>query len=112
MVRSYSSPNGSFNLKDNDCTHTTCSYGILDMFIGDTFESFLPLFNVYALFRPSRESGIGAQGKWKDTSFRLYRDGTELRGIYCADPLAAKRACRAVGKYACDFPSLIGNDPY
>lgn len=83
-----------------------------DMFIGDTFESFLPLFNVYALFRPSRESGIGTQGKWRDTSFRLYRDGTELRGIYCADPLAAKRACRAVGKYACDFPSLIGNDPY
>ncbi|KAF9316010.1 hypothetical protein BG003_002422 [Podila horticola] len=85
---------------------------INDMFIGDTFESFLPLFNVYALFRPSRESGIGTQGKWKDTSFKLYRDGTELRGIYCADPRAAKQACNAVGKYACDFPSLIGNDPY
>ncbi|KAG0359589.1 hypothetical protein BG005_000538 [Podila minutissima] len=83
-----------------------------DMFIGETFESFLPLFNVYALFRPSRESGIGTQGKWKDTSFRLYRDGTELRGIYCADPRAAKQACHAVGNYACDFPSLIGNDPY
>lgn len=82
------------------------------MFIGETFESFLPLFNVYALFRPSRESGIGTQGKWKDTSFRLYRDGTELRGIYCADPRAAKQACHAVGKYTCDFPSLIGNDPY
>ncbi|KAG0364920.1 hypothetical protein BGZ54_007026 [Gamsiella multidivaricata] len=83
-----------------------------DMFVGDTFKSFLPLFNVYALFRPSRESGIGVNGKWKDTSFRLYRDGTELRGIYVADPRAARQACRAVGKYACDFPSLIGNDPY
>ncbi|KAF8926272.1 hypothetical protein BGZ58_011324 [Dissophora ornata] len=51
-------------------------------------------------------------GKWRDTSFRLYRDGTELRGIYTADPGAARQACRAVGKYACDFPSLIGNDPY
>ncbi|KAF9429290.1 hypothetical protein BGZ76_001536 [Entomortierella beljakovae] len=83
-----------------------------DMFIGDTFKSFLPLFNVYALFRPSKESGIGVNGKWKDTSFRLYRDGTELRGIYVADPRAARQACRAVGKYSCDFPSLIGNDPY
>ena len=82
------------------------------MFVGDTFQSFLPLFNVHALFRPSKESGIGAQGKWKDTSFRLYRDGTELRGIYTANPRAARQACRAVGKYACDFPSLIGNDPY
>ncbi|KAF8986498.1 hypothetical protein BGZ46_000029 [Entomortierella lignicola] len=61
---------------------------------------------------PSKESGIGVNGKWKDTSFRLYRDGTELRGIYVADPRAARQACRAVGKYSCDFPSLIGNDPY
>ncbi|KAF9576330.1 hypothetical protein EC968_009304 [Mortierella alpina] len=83
-----------------------------DMFIGDTFQSFLPLFNVHALFRPSKESGIGTNGRWKDTSFRLYRDGTELRGIYTADPGAARQACRAVGKYSCDFPSLIGNDPY
>jgi len=89
-----------------------CTTFKIDMFIGDTFKSFLPLFNVHALFRPSKESGIGAQGKWKDTSFKLYRDGTELRGIYVADPRAARQACRAVGKYACDFPSLIGNDPY
>ncbi|KAH7036594.1 IgA peptidase M64-domain-containing protein [Linnemannia elongata] len=83
-----------------------------DMFIGETFQSFLPLFNVHALFRPSKESGIGSNGHWKDTSFRLYRDGTELRGIYVANPKAAREACRAVGQYACDFPSLIGNDPY
>ncbi|KAG0206327.1 hypothetical protein BGX28_002228 [Mortierella sp. GBA30] len=61
---------------------------------------------------PSKESGIGVNGHWKDTSFRLYRDGTELRGIYVADPRAARQACRAVGEYSCDFPSLIGNDPY
>ncbi|KAK3811982.1 MAG: IgA peptidase M64-domain-containing protein [Benniella sp.] len=83
-----------------------------DMFIGDTFQAYLPLFNVYALFRPSKESGIGVGGRWKDTSFRLYRDGTELRGIYCANKHAARNACRAIGPYACDFPSLIGNDPY
>jgi len=30
-----------------------------DMFEGVTFRSYLPLFNVWAVFRPSRESGIG-----------------------------------------------------
>lgn len=38
--------------------------------------------------------------------------GTELRGIYCGNEWAARRACKAIGQYACDFPSLIANDPY
>jgi hypothetical protein len=42
----------------------------------------------------------------------LYRDGTELRGVYCNNPNAARDACRSTGTNACDFPSLIGNDPY
>lgn len=28
-----------------------------DMFEGDTFLPYLPLFNIWALFRPSKESG-------------------------------------------------------
>ncbi|KAK3841038.1 MAG: IgA peptidase M64-domain-containing protein [Linnemannia gamsii] len=101
-----------YTLEEREKFFTDMQRLVNDMFIGDTFQSFLPLFNVHALFRPSKESGIGVNGHWKDTSFRLYRDGTELRGIYVADPRAAREACRAVGKYACDFPSLIGNDPY
>lgn len=42
----------------------------------------------------------------------LYRDGTELRGVYCDKPLAARDACTATGPSACDFPSLIGNDEF
>ncbi|KAF9934386.1 hypothetical protein FBU30_002210 [Linnemannia zychae] len=101
-----------YTLEERDKFFADMKRLVNDMFVGDTFQSFLPLFNVYALFRPSKESGIGVNGHWKDTSFRLYRDGTELRGIYVANPRAAREACRAVGKYACDFPSLIGNDPY
>ncbi|KAG0254856.1 hypothetical protein DFQ27_006587 [Actinomortierella ambigua] len=64
------------------------------------------------VYKESRESGIGVNGRWKDTAFKLYRDGTELRGVYTADPRAARKACKLTGPYACDFPSLIANDPY
>jgi len=40
------------------------------------------LFNVWAIYVESEESGIGTYGKPKNTAFGLYRDGTELRGIY------------------------------
>ncbi|KAF9585805.1 hypothetical protein BGW38_000657 [Lunasporangiospora selenospora] len=101
-----------YTLEERDKFFKDMKRLVNDMFVGDTFQSFLPLYNVHALFRPSKESGIGTNGKWKDTSFRLYRDGTELRGIYVANPRAARQACQAVGRYSCDFPSLIGNDPY
>ncbi|KAF9978883.1 hypothetical protein BGZ73_008885 [Actinomortierella ambigua] len=83
-----------------------------EMFVGETFQSVLPLFNIWAVYKESRESGIGVNGRWKDTAFKLYRDGTELRGVYTADPRAARSACKLTGPYACDFPSLIANDPY
>eukprot|EP00736_Rhodelphis_marinus_P014475 Rmarinus@m.7591 len=83
-----------------------------DMWGDDTFATYLPVFNVWGVFRPSAESGIGVGGKPKDTAFGLYRDGTELRGIYCSKPMAARSACRSTGSNACDFPSLIGNDEY
>jgi hypothetical protein len=53
-----------------------------DMWKGDTFKSYLPLFNIWALFAPSAESGIGVNSTPKNTVFGLYRDGTELRGVY------------------------------
>jgi hypothetical protein len=52
-----------------------------DMFTGTTFTPYVPLFNVWVVFRPSDESGIGVGGTPKNTAFRLYRDGTELRGV-------------------------------
>ncbi|KAI8925350.1 IgA peptidase M64-domain-containing protein [Entophlyctis helioformis] len=83
-----------------------------DMWSGETFASVIPLFNIWAIFRPSVDSGIGTGGRPKNTAFGLYRDGTELRGIYTSKADAARRACRQLGKYACDYPSLIGNDEY
>lgn len=83
-----------------------------DMFSGTTFAAVLPLLNIWAVFRPSKESGIGVGGKAKDTAFGLYRDGTELRGIYPSKASDARSACKLTGQYACDFPSIIANDAY
>lgn len=83
-----------------------------DMFASTTFFSHLPLFNIWAVFRPSVESGVGVGGRPLDTAFGLYRDGTELRGLYCSKPMAARQACALTGEDACDFPSLIGNDDF
>eukprot|EP00842_Homolaphlyctis_polyrhiza_P001668 jgi/Hompol1/2501/HPOL_006023-RA len=72
----------------------------------------LPLFNIWGFFRPSVGHGIGVGGVPKDTAFGLYRDGTELRGIYAANVDAARRVCADLGRFACDYPSLIGNDDF
>ncbi|RHY55431.1 hypothetical protein DYB30_006045, partial [Aphanomyces astaci] len=83
-----------------------------EMFTGDTFTQYLPLFNVWAVHVPSVDSGIGVGGKPRNTAFQLYRDGTELRGVYPNKPQYARDVCKTVGEFACDFPSLIGNDAY
>jgi hypothetical protein len=72
----------------------------------------MKILNVWAVFTPSAESGIGVNGKPKDTVFGLYRDGTELRGIYPSKKQNARKACRATGPFACDYPIIIGNDDY
>ncbi|KAI0060358.1 hypothetical protein BV25DRAFT_1807356 [Artomyces pyxidatus] len=76
-----------------------------------TFHTVAPLLNFWAAFSASNESGVGVGGKPKDTPFGLYRDGTELRGLYYARPEVARAACDSLGD-RCDYPVLIGNDPY
>lgn len=44
-----------------------------EMFTGDTFAQYLPLFNVWAAYLPSTVSGIGTGGTPKNTVFGLYR---------------------------------------
>ncbi|RHY24256.1 hypothetical protein DYB32_008917 [Aphanomyces invadans] len=83
-----------------------------DMFTGDTFTQYLPLFNVWAVYVPSAESGIGVGGVPRNTAFGLYRPGTELRGIFTTKESYAREVCRATGELACDFPVLIANDDY
>jgi hypothetical protein len=83
-----------------------------DMWNGSTFATVLPLFNIWAIFDPSQESGIGIGGVPRNTSFGLYRDGSELRGIYASKRKYTRQVCNLVGEYACDYPSLIGNDDF
>ncbi|KAI2619552.1 IgA peptidase M64-domain-containing protein [Hypomontagnella submonticulosa] len=77
---------------------------------GQTFVDVLPLMNFWAGFSPSAESGVGTYGKPLDTVYGLYREGTELRGVYYDKPEVARAACQSTE--ACDYPILLGNDPY
>ncbi|KAI0049397.1 hypothetical protein FA95DRAFT_1556870 [Auriscalpium vulgare] len=76
-----------------------------------TFHTVAPLLKFWAVFVPSNETGVGVGGVPKDTPFGLYRDGTELRGLYYAHPEVARAACDALGD-RCDYPVLLGNDPF
>ncbi|KAH9906054.1 IgA peptidase M64-domain-containing protein [Xylariomycetidae sp. FL2044] len=77
---------------------------------GQTFADVLPMMNFWAGFSPSAESGVGVGGQPLDTVYGLYRDGTELRGVYYDKPEVATAACQSTD--ACDYPILLGNDPY
>ncbi|KAI2606583.1 IgA peptidase M64-domain-containing protein [Hypoxylon sp. NC1633] len=77
---------------------------------GQTFFDVLPLMNFWAGFSASAESGVGVGGKPLDTVYGLYRDGTELRGVYYDKPEVAAAACQSTE--ACDYPILLGNDPF
>ncbi|KAI0630008.1 IgA peptidase M64-domain-containing protein [Trametes polyzona] len=81
-----------------------------DISRNQTFYTVQPLLNFWAAFTPSKQSGVGTGGKAKDTPFGLYRDGTELRGVYYSKPEVAREACFSLG-HQCDYPILMGNDP-
>lgn len=61
-----------------------------EMFNGDTFRSYLPLFNIWAVYVESNVSGIGYNGA-KDTPFRLYREAGQLRAIYTGNAQYARQ---------------------
>lgn len=82
---------------------------VTDMFVGDTFASYLPVFNVYAVFRASNVSGIGRNDRARDTAYGLYRAGNTLRAIYPTNTSALRASCRAAP--GCDYPVVIANDP-
>ncbi|CAE6438210.1 unnamed protein product [Rhizoctonia solani] len=78
--------------------------------VNQTYAPVAPLINFWGAFTPSNESGIGVGGKPKDTVYGLYRDGTELRGVYTSKPEVASAACGSMGSQ-CNYPLLLGNDP-
>lgn len=61
-----------------------------DMFNGETFRSYLPVFNVWAIYVESVDSGIGYNGA-RNTPFRLYRQAGQLRGIYTGNAQYARQ---------------------
>lgn len=81
-----------------------------DLFEVSTFQSYLPLFNVKAVFVPSKDSGI-TDLKKRNTAFGLYRDPKgSKRAILPGDILAIERALSAAGKT--DYPIIIANDEF
>ncbi|KIJ62676.1 hypothetical protein HYDPIDRAFT_30269 [Hydnomerulius pinastri MD-312] len=82
-----------------------------DMSANQTFFTVKPLLNFWAVYTPSRESGVGVGGKAKDTPFGLYRDGTELRGLYANNSDVALAACASLGD-KCNYAILLANDPF
>jgi hypothetical protein len=82
-----------------------------EMFEGPTFRSYLPVFNIWAIFEASVDSGIGYNGP-KNTPFQLYRDAGTLRGIYPGNSAHARTVCTLTGPSGCDYPSIIANDDF
>lgn len=81
-----------------------------DMFIGQTFASYLPLFNVHAVFVPSNESGLSDVER-KDTALKLHRSPQgSKRGILPGDRRAAERALGLAPDT--DYPILVANDDF
>ena len=81
-----------------------------DMFVGQTFASYLPLFNVHAVFVPSKESGL-TDTERKDTALKLYRSPQgSKRGILPGDRRAAEKAISQAPDT--DYPILVANDDF
>jgi hypothetical protein len=80
------------------------------LFDGKAFASYLPLFNVYAVFVPSNESGLG-DGVSKDTVFKLYRSPRgSKRAILPGDEQALDEALALAP--ATDYPIVLANDDF
>lgn len=81
-----------------------------DLFKGQTFASYLPLFNVHAVFVPSKESGLTDVVR-KDTALGLYRSPKgSKRAIMPGNGMAIDRAIDLAP--ATDYSILIANDNY
>ena len=81
-----------------------------NLFKNNTFSSYLSLFQVHAVFVPSKMSGIG-DGASIDTAFGLYRTPKgSKRAIYPGDEGALEEALELVERT--DYPIVIANDDY
>lgn len=81
-----------------------------EMFVGKAFASYLALFNVHAVFVPSKDSGITDITR-KDTALGLYRSPKgSKRAIMPGNAEAARRALRLAP--GTDYSILMANDDF
>ncbi|MCB0394889.1 MAG: hypothetical protein KDD25_10025, partial [Bdellovibrionales bacterium] len=81
-----------------------------DLFGETTFHSYLPLFNVHAVFVPSKESGLTDKSK-VDTALGLYRNPAgSKRGIYPGNTSIIEKAISLARDT--DYPILLANDDF
>lgn len=81
-----------------------------EMFVGQTFASYLPLFNVHAVFVPSEDSGL-TDTERKDTALGLYRSPSgSKRGVMPGNRFAIERAIKLAPD--ADYPILVANDDF
>lgn len=84
---------------------------VKDMFQDITFKSYLSVFNIYAVFTPSEESGI-SDTQTRRTAFDLYRSPkNSKRGIMPGNRQAIEKALKLIPDYT-DYPIIIANDDY
>jgi hypothetical protein len=82
-----------------------------DLFQGQTFASYLPLFNVHAVFVPSRQSGVTDGSDRRSTALGLYRNPPgSKRAIMPGNRRAIDRAIRLAPD--ADYPILVANDDF
>jgi len=83
-----------------------------DMFADETFRQYLPVFNIWGIHVPSQDSGIGYNGRAKNTPFGLRKNGEQHRAVQPSFMGAqrARMACKLAD--GCDYPSLIANDEF
>ncbi|MES2803225.1 MAG: M64 family metallopeptidase [Bdellovibrionota bacterium] len=99
-----------YTLQDKDKFFADAERITKNLFSNDTFASYLSLFQVHAVFVPSKMSGIG-DGASIDTAFGLYRTPKgSKRAIYPGDEMALQNALDLVERT--DYPIVIANDDF
>ena len=82
-----------------------------ELFTGSTFASYVSLFNVYAVFVPSQDSGVTDGNNKKNTVLGLYRNPPgSKRGVFPGKPAAIDAAISLAP--ATDYPILVANDDF
>jgi hypothetical protein len=82
-----------------------------DLFRETTFSKYLSLFNVHAVFVPSRDSGLTDGSKRKNTAFGLYRSPAgSKRAIMPGNTMAIDQALALAP--ANDYAIILANDDY